>query len=75
MSSVRETTTIRTDVHQMLIRDLVERYPEVMPILHQYGMDLCCGGGHTVPEAASLHGIEADSLISEILTTIQSGRS
>jgi regulator of cell morphogenesis and NO signaling len=52
------------------IRVLVERYPAIMPILNNYGMDLCCGGGHTVAEAATAHGLNVDTVIAEVLAAI-----
>lgn len=52
------------------IRVLVERYPQIMPILSSYGMDLCCGGGHTVAEAAKAHGLDAAAVTAEVLAAI-----
>lgn len=71
MSSVQQPARFQSDVREMLIRDLVERYPEVMPILHHYGMDLCCGGAHTIPDAASLHGLDAEQLTAEAVAAIE----
>ena len=52
------------------MRVLVEEYPRLMPLLAGYGMDLCCGGGHTVAEAARLHGLDIESLINEVVAVI-----
>lgn len=68
---------IAADVHsaealsEQLVRELVERYPVVMPVLAQYGLDLCCGGGHTLAEAAQLHGLDRDALLQEVEAAIQ----
>lgn len=56
------------------MRVLVERYPAVMPLLSQYGFDLCCGGGHTVAEAARLHGIEVEPLLAQVAEVMRGGR-
>ncbi len=58
MADSQTTHEISEVVETQLIRELVETYPAVMPVLASYGMDLCCGGGHTVPEAARLHGLD-----------------
>ncbi len=54
---------LQTELETVLIRDLVERYPSLMPVLAEYGFDLCCGGGHTIPDAARLHGLNADVIL------------
>lgn len=53
----------RVELRTVLIRDLVERYPSLMPVLAANGFDLCCGGGHTIPDAARLHGLDADVIL------------
>ena len=52
------------------IRRVVELHPEVMPILAGHGLDLCCGGGHTIREAAQLHGLDADLLAEQVAVAI-----
>jgi len=54
-----------------LIRDLVETYPDTMAILAPLGIDLCCGGGHALGEALSLHGIDQDAVLPQIVVIIQ----
>ena len=56
-----------------LIRDLVERYPEAMPVLSQYGIDVCCGGGLTVPDAASAHGHDPEEVVQAVVTALVQG--
>lgn len=53
------------------IRVVVDRYPEAMPVLARYGIDLCCGGGHTIEEAATLHGLEPAELIAQVTEAIR----
>jgi iron-sulfur cluster repair protein YtfE (RIC family) len=65
-SSIEEDNTTRTALATLPIRDLIERYPALMPVLDAHGLDLCCGGGHTVTEAAALHGLDVNLLHSEL---------
>jgi iron-sulfur cluster repair protein YtfE (RIC family) len=67
-SDVRE---VSSSIRDSLIRDLVEEHPEMMPVLAEHGFDLCCGGGHTVAEAASLHGVDVDDLVGELITAMR----
>lgn len=71
MSTDQRSSSRQLHVRDLPIRDLVEQYPEVMPVLDRYGMDLCCGGGYTVPEAALLHGVEPARLIDEVYAVIE----
>jgi iron-sulfur cluster repair protein YtfE (RIC family) len=78
MYSIERTSGARLsvpDISSALIRDLVEQYPETMPVLASYGLDLCCGGGHTVAEAAALHGEDADHMAADLVAAIERGRS
>ena len=61
-----ETTRLDARLRSTLIRDLVETYPAAMPVLNSYGIDICCGGGLTIPEAASAHQLEGDTVIEEV---------
>jgi hypothetical protein len=73
-NEMNENTTIQIDIARMIeiepIRRVVEVYPEVMPILAGYGLDLCCGGGHTIAEAARLHELDAELLAAQIAAVV-----
>jgi iron-sulfur cluster repair protein YtfE (RIC family) len=56
---------------ETLIRDLVEIYPVAMPVLQQHGIDVCCGGGLTVPAAAEAHGYDPDALVQQVQQAIR----
>lgn len=58
----------------MEIRQVVEDYPLTMRVFDEYGMDMCCGGAHTVKEAAWLHNIDAMPLINRLIEVIQLGQ-
>jgi iron-sulfur cluster repair protein YtfE (RIC family) len=58
--------SIKTPITDMLIRDLVEQYPDTMRVLAPLGIDLWCGGGHPLGEALDLHGIDRTTVLSEI---------
>ena len=62
-------------VKELEIRQLVEAYPETMMVFDQYGMDMCCGGAHTVAEAARLHGLDPDTVVAQVTGAIRRNRS
>jgi iron-sulfur cluster repair protein YtfE (RIC family) len=57
---------LQEEIQTGLIRDLVEKYPNLMEVLAPYGFDLCCGGGHSIPEAARLHGLDANDILAKV---------
>jgi iron-sulfur cluster repair protein YtfE (RIC family) len=68
-------STVRQAVETLLIRDLLERYPALLPVLDAHGLDLCCGGGHTVAEAAALHGLDLEAVLVELDAAVATARA
>ena len=58
--------SVQVPLTDLLIRDLVEQYPETMRVLAPLGIDLCCGGGHPLGEALDLHGIDRTTVLPQI---------
>jgi iron-sulfur cluster repair protein YtfE (RIC family) len=73
-NEMNENTTVDAQIAEMIetepIRHVVELHPEVMPILAGHGLDLCCGGGHTIAEAARLHELDAELLSEQIKAVV-----
>lgn len=71
---MNENTTVEARIAELIetepIRRVVELHPEVMPILAGHGLDLCCGGGHTIAEAARLHELDAELLGKQIQAAV-----
>ncbi len=63
-------------ITEILIRDLVEQYPDTMRVLSPLGIDLCCGGGHPLGEALDLHEIVRAPVLPQIeqIVATQSGQ-
>jgi iron-sulfur cluster repair protein YtfE (RIC family) len=66
-----DTQDLEQTLTTVPIRDLVEQYPEIMPILNDCGIDLCCGGGLTVPDAAEAHFHDASVIVYQMLRAIR----
>jgi iron-sulfur cluster repair protein YtfE (RIC family) len=60
------TQMIHDAIQTWEIRELVERFPTLMPVLVDFGFDLCCGGEHTLAEAANLHGLSIDEVLGAV---------
>jgi regulator of cell morphogenesis and NO signaling len=48
------------------IADLYRLYPETLPVLAKYRIDLCCGGRHSLEEVAKKHGLDLAQLLREL---------
>jgi hypothetical protein len=64
----------REMVEEELLRDLMERYPDVMPVLDR--MDINYEGleNRTLAEVARIRGYEAQPVIDEVTRAIKTGR-
>jgi iron-sulfur cluster repair protein YtfE (RIC family) len=51
---------------QLKVADFYRLYPEVLPVLAKYKIDLCCGGRHSLEEVARKHGIDLGQLLREL---------
>lgn len=61
-----DTTIGREDLSRMTLHEIVSRRPGAREVLLGRGLDLCCGGGLPLEEAASLHGLDLDGLLDEL---------
>jgi len=52
------------------VNTVVQRYPEVLPVLSRAGIDTCCGGGLPIGEAARAHGLTFETLLEQLRTVI-----
>jgi iron-sulfur cluster repair protein YtfE (RIC family) len=53
--------------------EMIALWPKTSPVLASYGLDLCCGGMHSVAEAVSAHGVNPDLLLAELVAAVKGG--
>lgn len=56
-----QTETLIPDTQT--VNDTIRRFPETVAVFKAFGIDSCCGGGKTIAEAATRHGIDAAMLL------------
>ena len=54
------------DLAGQTIATIVEQHPETMPVFAKFGIDMCCGGGLTIGQAASAHGLVPHTILSAV---------
>lgn len=45
------------------LNEIVEKYPDTLPVLHQFGFDTCCGGTTPLAIAAERHEVDLQTLV------------
>lgn len=48
------------------INEIVASHPETIPVFNRFGLDICCGGGVRVDEAARRDGIDVNEIIAAL---------
>lgn len=56
----------RSTLLALTLNDLVLRYPAVLPVLNDFGIDSCCGGAKPLGEVIERHRLDVDLLVGEI---------
>lgn len=68
---------LRREAQEEPLRVLIERYPTLLPILSEFDVDTCCGGGRTLAEVADVHGFDPEELLTLLVAQMREtvGRS
>lgn len=59
-----ETKTLIT--RDMVINDVIKKYPKTVRIFREFEVDACCGGGHSIEKTAGAHGVDIEALINAL---------
>ena len=60
-------TSVVEIIAEWTVNEVVERYPESLPVFGRYGVDTCCGGQKSLSEVAMAHGF----LLAQLLADLQ----
>ena len=52
-----------TITEEMIINDVVNRYPETMKVLNDFNVDSCCGGAQSIAVTAAVGNVDVPALI------------
>lgn len=47
----------------MVINDVIKKYPKTITIFSNFKVDSCCGGGVSIEKTAGVSGINLDALL------------
>jgi len=54
----------------MIINDVIKKYPKTIKIFHDYEVDSCCGGGKSIEKTATADGVDIDALLISLNTVV-----
>jgi regulator of cell morphogenesis and NO signaling len=47
----------------MIINDVIKKYPKTIKVFNDYKVDSCCGGGAPIETTAKRDGVDVEALI------------
>ena len=56
----------------MIVRDVVAKYPQTVSVFGSHKVDFCCGGAHSIEQTAQARGCQdVDAHVADLNTSIQ----
>lgn len=65
---------METVTKDMIINDIIKRYPETIAVFNAHRVDSCCGGGVSIEKTATRDGVNVESLIKALNSAIEKRR-
>ena len=50
----------------MVINDVIKKYPKTITVFSNFKVDSCCGGGFSIEKTAGMSGIDIDALLKSL---------
>ena len=47
----------------MIINDVIKKYPKTITVFNNFKVDSCCGGGVSIEKTVGMSGIDIDALL------------
>ncbi|MGE5700721.1 MAG: DUF542 domain-containing protein [Deltaproteobacteria bacterium] len=47
----------------MIINDVIKKYPQTIKVFNEYKVDSCCGGGAAIETTAKRDGVDVEGLL------------
>jgi regulator of cell morphogenesis and NO signaling len=54
---------METITRDMIINDVIKRFPKTIKVFNDYKVDSCCGGGAPIETTAKRDGVDIDGLL------------
>lgn len=54
---------METITRNMVINEVIKKYPKTIRVFNDYKVDSCCGGGASIETTAKRDGVDVEALI------------
>lgn len=55
----------------MVINDVIKKYPETISVFNRFNVDSCCGGGASIEATAKKDGADLENLMDALNRALQ----
>ncbi|MBV6519076.1 MAG: Iron-sulfur cluster repair protein ScdA [Candidatus Brocadia fulgida] len=57
----------------MVINDVIRKYPKTVTVFSNFKVDACCGGGFSIEKTVATSGIDMNALLAALNKVVQAG--
>jgi regulator of cell morphogenesis and NO signaling len=57
----------------MIINDVIKKYPKTITVFNNFKVDSCCGGGVSIEKTAGASGVDIDALLKALNKVASAG--
>jgi len=55
----------------MIINDVIRKYPETIAVFNAFRVDSCCGGGQSIEKTAAADGVDLAALLEALNRAVE----
>lgn len=55
-----------TITKEMIVNDVIKKYPKTLAVFGKFNIDSCCGGGTSIEAAGNRDGADVDAMVKEL---------
>ena len=63
-------TTTDKITRDMVINDVIKKYPKTIAVFNKFHVDSCCGGGQSIEKTATRDGVAVEPLLEALNAAI-----
>lgn len=55
-----------TITKEMIVNDVIKKYPKTLAVFGKFNIDSCCGGGVSIEAAGKRDGADVEAMVAEL---------
>ena len=65
----------KTISKDMVINDVIKKYPRTITVFNRFRVDSCCGGGRSIEKTATADSVNVEALLQALNEAVITGRA